>query len=230
MKKKIMKELPEDQRPYEKCLAHGTSVLSDAELLAAILRSGNREETSLELAAKLLQCSKEGGLLGLFELSSTDLMAIRGIGKVKAVQLQCILELSKRIARSSAKKKISMNNPQTIADYYMEFLRHESQELFYAIMLNGSNHFIKDCFISKGTANASLASPREVFMEALKCQAVYLILLHNHPSGDPTPSREDIQTTKKFCQAGDLLDMPVIDHIIIGDHQFFSLRAHGYFN
>lgn len=230
MNKRIMKDLPPEQRPYEKCMALGASALSDNELLAAILRSGSKEETSLELASKLLQYSEEGGLLGLWELSAADLLSIRGIGKVKAVQLQCILELSKRITAAGAKKKLAMNNPQSIADYYMELLRHEQQEMFYAIMLNGSNHFIKDCFISKGTVNASLASPREVFIEALKCQAVYLILLHNHPSGDPTPSREDIQTTRQFCQAGVLLDMPLLDHIIIGNRQYYSLRSHGYFD
>lgn len=230
MNKRIMKDLPPEQRPYEKCMALGASALSDNELLAAILRSGSREETSLELASKLLKYTEEGGLLGLWEMSAADLLSIRGIGKVKAVQMQCVLELSKRIASASAKKKLAMNNPQTIADYYMELLRHEQQEMFYAIMLNGSNGFIKECFISKGTVNASLASPREVFIEALKCQAVYLILLHNHPSGDPTPSREDIQTTRQFQQAGMLLDMPLIDHIIIGDHQYYSLRSHGYFD
>ena len=230
MNKRNMKELPIEQRPYEKCMAKGASALSDNELLAAILRSGSREETSLELASKLLQYTQEGGLLGLWEMSAADLLSIHGIGKVKAVQMQCVLELSRRIAAASAKKKLAMNNPQTIADYYMEILRHEQQEMFYAIMLDGSNHFIKDCLISKGTVNASLASPREVFIEALKCQAVYVILLHNHPSGDPTPSREDIQTTRQFCQAGALLDMPLIDHIIIGEHRYYSLRSHGYFD
>ncbi len=226
--KKIMKELPAEQQPYEKCLTYGAAALTDAELLAAILRCGSKSCTSVELASQLLCYTKEGGLLGLRELSVEDYMSIRGIGKVKAIQIQCLLELSKRISRTKARDKLSVQNPQTIADYYMEFLRHESREMLYAIMLNGSNHMIKDSCISKGTVNASVASPREVFVEALHCQAVYIILVHNHPSGDPTPSKEDIMITRKFRDAGLLMDIPVIDHIIIGDKCYSSLREMGY--
>ena len=223
-----MKQIPKEVRPYERCLKYGPQVLSDAELLAVILRSGSVGENSLELSSRLLSLGeKQQGLLGLLHMSIEELQMIRGIGSVKAVQLLCIGELSKRIAKANASKGIVMGSPQTIANYYMEDMRHQSQEILQMMMLNTKSRLIAETIISKGTVNASLISPREIFLEALKHQAVYIILIHNHPSGDPTPSREDIFVTRKVKEAGNMIGIALMDHIIIGDHSYISLKERG---
>ena len=171
--------MPDYQRPYEKCLREGEQSLSDRELLAVILRCGVQGSSSLTLADKILNLSKQtgySGLLGLFHISMQELMKIHGIGKVKAVQLKCIGELSKRMATAAAKPELSFHHPVTIAKYYMEQLRHEEQELLYCMMLDGHNHLSGEQLLSRGTVNATLITPREVFVEALKYRAVNLII------------------------------------------------------
>ena len=180
MKDTIM-EMPDYQRPYEKCLREGEQSLSDRELLAVILRCGVQGSSSLTLADKILNLSKQtgySGLLGLFHISMQELMKIHGIGKVKAIQLKCIGELSKRMATAAAKPELSFQHPVTIAKYYMEQLRHEEQELLYCMMLDGHNHLTGEQLLSRGTATATLITPREVFVEAVKYHAVNLILVH----------------------------------------------------
>ena len=231
--KDTMKELPASQRPYEKCLREGEGALSDSELLAVILRSGTQGVNSLALANKVLSLTKDTaypGLLGLMRLSLQDLMKVNGIGKVKAVQLKCIGELSKRMASASAKPGISFNNPETIAKYYMERLRHEEQELLFCMMFDNRNHLLGEHLVTKGTVNATLVTPREIFMEALKFHAVFLVLVHNHPSGSPDPSEHDIQVTERIFHAGELMGITLLDHIIIGDHRYFSFRSQGLMN
>ena len=173
MKDTIM-EMPDYQRPYEKCLREGEQSLSDRELLAVILRCGVQGSSSLTLADKILNLSKQtgySGLLGLFHISMQELMKIHGIGKVKAIQLKCIGELSKRMATAAAKPELSFHHPVTIAKYYMERLRHEEQELLYCMMLDGHNHLSGEQLLSRGTVNATLITPREVFVEAVKYRA-----------------------------------------------------------
>ena len=231
--KDTMKELPASQRPYEKCIREGEGALSDSELLAVILRSGTQGVNSLALANKVLSLTKDTaypGLLGLMRLSLQDLMKVNGIGKVKAVQLKCIGELSKRMASASAKPGISFNNPETIAKYYMERLRHEEQELLFCMMFDNRNHLLGEHLVTKGTVNATLVTPREIFMEALKFHAVFLVLVHNHPSGSPDPSEHDIQVTERIFHAGELMGIMLLDHIIIGDHRYFSFRSQGLMN
>ena len=177
MKDTIM-EMPDYQRPYEKCLREGEQSLSDRELLAVILRCGVQGSSSLTLADKILNLSKQtgySGLLGLFHISMQELMKIHGIGKVKAIQLKCIGELSKRMATAAAKPELSFHHPVTIAKYYMERLRHEEQELLYCMMLDGHNHLSGEQLLSRGTVNATLITPREVFVEAVKYRAVNAI-------------------------------------------------------
>lgn len=225
-----MKELPKEQRPYEKCLANGATVLSDSELLAVILRCGTRDTSSLALAGEILTQMKNTpypGLLGLMHSSIQDLMGIKGIGKVKAVQLKCIGELSRRIALTAARPKICWDTPKTIAEYYMEKLRHEEQEQMYCMMLDTRTHLLGECIVSRGTVNSSLISPREIFLEALRYHAVGVVMIHNHPSGDPYPSRADYEITRRVCQAGEMLGISLMDHIVIGDQQYFSFAEEG---
>ncbi len=228
--KDTIKELPVSQRPYEKCLRDGESALSDGELLAVILRSGTKGVNSLDLANAILnymENSSYPGLLGILHTSLEELTKIHGIGKVKAIQLKCIGELSKRIATTAARTQLSFENPATIARYYMEQLRHEEQEVILCMMLDGKNHLMGEYYLSKGTANAALITPREVFVEALRRHAVNIILVHNHPSGDPVPSPCDEEVTERIYKAGELLGIHLLDHIVIGDHRYVSFREQG---
>ena len=223
-----MKELPLQERPYERCLERGPEALSDAELLSVIIRTGAHGENSLELARKILGLSREGeGLASILHLSVPELCSLKGIGKVKAVQVLCIGELSKRIAQSSREKKIILNSPGSIAAYYMERMRHLEQEEMMAVFFNTKNRLLKDKLLTRGTVNASLVSPREIFIEALRYHAVYIVLLHNHPSGNPEPSREDIMVTQRVERSGEMLGIRLIDHIIIGDNQYISFKERG---
>ncbi|MCB5475118.1 DNA repair protein RadC [Blautia luti] len=232
MKDTIM-EMPGYQRPYEKCLREGEQALSDRELLAVILRCGVQGISSLTLADEILNLLEQNGhsgLLGLFHATLPELMKIRGIGKVKAIQLKCIGELSKRMAAAAAKPELSFNRPVTIARYYMEQLRHEEQELLYCMMLDGHNHLTGEQLLSRGTANATLITPREVFVEAVKFRAVNLILVHNHPGGDPSPSEADLDVTRRIYETGEMMGIHLLDHIIIGDQKYISFREKGIFD
>ena len=229
-KKQTIRELPTELRPYEKCIHSGPAVLDDAELLAVILRCGVQGVNSLALANQILSLTKDTaypGLLGLLHMSLPDLMKVNGIGKVKAIQLKCIGELSKRMAAAAARPGLSFNDPVTIARYYMEHLRHEEQEVLIVMMLDGRNHLLGEQTISKGTVGATMVTPREVFVEALKYHAVSLILIHNHPSGDPTPSECDREITERIYKAGELLGIRLLDHIVIGDQKYVSFREQG---
>lgn len=223
-----MKELPVTERPYERCARYGPTILSDAELLAVILRSGAQGQTALALSQKLLSGGPDRRpLSALTRCTLAELTAHPGVGKVKAIQIQCIGELSRRIAQESACDQISMNSPETIANYFMEDMRHLEQEEMRAALFDTKTHLLREVTITRGTVNASLVTPREVYLTALRHQAVFLVLVHNHPSGDPTPSREDLLLTKRMKEAGDLLEIPLLDHIIIGDRCFVSLKEQG---
>lgn len=225
-----VKELPINEKPYEKCIKKGAEFLSDSELLAVIIRTGSQGIKSTDLANSILkECGESKGLSGLFDLSINRLKKIKGIGDVKAVQIKCICELSKRISKSQASNNLYMNSPQTIAAYYMEELRHEQQEQLVIAMFNTKNALIADKVISKGTVDCSIISPREIFIEALKREAVNLVIIHNHPSGDVTPSKEDLHTTKRLKECGALIGISVIDHIIIGDNKYLSFNERGLF-
>lgn len=223
-----IKQIRKEERPYEKCRRSGTQALSDAELLAVMLRTGSTSMNVVEMAEKVLEISKvEDSLLGLHHLSVEDLRQIRGIGEVKAMQIQCIAEFSRRMAKASAKNHLSFQNPASIARYCMEDFRHCEQEQLLVMMLNTKNCLLGEEIISKGTVNASLISPREIFIRALHYHAVYLILVHNHPSGDPKPSKEDIAVTKRIQESGNLIGIELLDHLVIGDHRYVSFRESG---
>ena len=231
MQKLTMKQLPKEDRPYEKCLESGATSLTDAELLAVIIRTGSREETSLELARQILSLEgQENRLLGLLHHSLEDYCRIKGVGKVKGAQLMCIGELSRRIWNCKARETpVSFTHPEQIADYYMEDMRHLEQENLKLLLLNTKNILLRDITVSRGTVNASCATPREIYIEALRFRACGIILLHNHPSGDPAPSREDCLFTERVREAGSLMGVPLLDHIIIGDNSYVSLRERGIF-
>ena len=218
-----MKDMAEEERPYEKCLRYGAGRLSNVELLAVLLRTGTKGMNSLELARSILEApSGEETLLNIHQITLQKLKRLRGIGKVKAVQILCLSELAKRLAKASAKEGLVFHLPVTIAEYYMEEMRHQKQEHMKLLMLDTKSKLLGESNISKGTVNASLVSPRELFIEALDCGAVSIILLHNHPSGDPTPSQADILFTKRVKEAGELIGISLLDHIIIGNNCYIS--------
>lgn len=219
----MIKELLKDDRPYEKCLEYGAGHLTNAELLAVILRSGTKGHSALDLARCILDKNYgDDGVLNIHHLTLEKLKSIKGIGTVKAVQILCLSELAKRLAKASAKEGLIFNLPSTIANYYMEDLRHQKQEQMKLLMLNTKSKLIGESDVSKGTVNASLVSPRELFIEALENHAVSIILLHNHPSGDPTPSESDVLLTKRVRDAGKLIGIELLDHIIIGNNCYIS--------
>ncbi|HIQ95265.1 MAG TPA: DNA repair protein RadC [Candidatus Limivivens merdigallinarum] len=227
---KTMKDLPKDEKPYEKCLSFGPQHLTDAELLAVLLRSGVKGMSALELSRKLLTASGfRKGLVGLYQLDIDELKKLPGIGEVKAIQIKCLLELSRRISKMNFEEKLSFHDPMSIAQYYMEDFRHCQQEQIYLLMLDTKGKLLAEKVISKGTVNASLVSPREIFLEALSHHAVSIVLLHNHPSGDPAPSREDLLLTERIREAGEILGIELLDHLILGDLKFVSLREQGFF-
>ena len=224
-----MKHLPPQMQPYEKCITYGPEFLTDAELIACILRSGSKEYTSVALADYLLNLRKDKkGLAGLCTLSFDELIQVPGIGKVKALQIQCVFELAKRMSKNEARKTLSFTDPKTIADYYMEDLRHLEQEHLLLLLLDVKSHLLGEKLMFTGSINASIISPREIYLEALKFHAAGIILLHNHPSGDPTPSESDRRATRKIQEAGRLLDIPLLDHIVIGDKKYVSFHEKGY--
>lgn len=219
-----MKDIPNAERPYEKCLKQSAEALSDAELLAVLLRTGTKGENVLALAKRLLYQDGGAGLLGIHQFSFQSLMKLKGIGKVKAVQILCLSELAKRLSKASVEPRLRFSSSQSVAEYYMEDLRHRNQEVMKLLLLNSKAELIDETNISKGTVNASLVTPRELFVEALKKEAVSMILLHNHPSGDPTPSRDDILTTKRISECGLLIGIELLDHIIIGNNCYVSFQ------
>lgn len=224
MNTKIM-HMPTEVRPYEKAHKYGIAGLTDAELLAIILRCGTRDKNSVALAGEILDIfSHDSGLAGLMKVSEQELCSIAGIGHVKALELLSVGEISKRISKQTIARQLKFDSPQMIADYYMEQLRHSEKEQVILVLLDNKMGLITELVLSVGTVNASLVSTREIFLEACRYHAVYIVLIHNHPSGDATPSRNDIEITDKVQKAGELLDIQLLDHIIIGDCQFTSFR------
>ena len=216
-----IKELPGTERPYEKCLLYGAGSLSDAELISVIIRTGSRGERCVDLAHRILNAGPDG-LLNLIRLDTEQLTGIRGIGPVKAVQLKCIGELARRIAVTQRKKQISLQSPESIASYFMEKMRHERKEQLMLAMFDSKGMLLGERLLSVGTSNAALISAKDIYRAALQEQAVYIVILHNHPSGNPEPSREDILITRKIRECGELLHILLMDHIIIGDNEYFS--------
>lgn len=224
-----MKTLPVSERPYEKCEEFGPSVLSDAELLAVMIRTGSGGECSTELARQVLMRVPGNAIGGLFQMSLEQLREIRGIGKVKAIQLQCLTEITRRMMRSAlGSRELVCNEPSTVAAAFMSSMRFLETEQVKMLVLNGRNAVTRELIISNGSFNSALASPREIFYNALKHRAVGILLLHNHPSGDPVPSKEDLLLTRRIADTGQLVGIPLVDHIILGDNRYHSMKENGY--
>lgn len=218
-------DLPESERPREKLIRYGAETLSNGELLAIILRTGNSNENIVNLSNRILK--ESGGLNGLLISSSEDFLGLRGIGEAKAAQLLALGEISKRFKSFRSGDEYKISQPKDAADLLMESMRHLKQECLKVIMLNTKNIVITIKDASLGSLNSSIVHPREVFCEAIKKSSASIIISHNHPSGDPTPSSEDINLTHRIKECGKLLGIELLDHIIIGDGCYVSLKEKG---
>lgn len=223
----MVRDLPPEERPREKLLSYGPGALSNAELLAVLLRNGTREKSVLRVAEEILAHIKERGLSAMAHISVVELAKIDGVGKVKAATLQAAVELGRRLATQQAAKIEIIHGPEDVAKYAMPRYRFEQKEHFAVLLLNTKNHVIGMPEISVGSLSASVVHPREVFRAAIDYAAASMILLHNHPSGDPTPSREDISVTSRLVKAGKVMDIPVLDHVVLGKERFASFKEKG---
>lgn len=221
----MLRELPADERPRERMQQHGASALSHAELLAILLRTGTRNESAVRLAERILNDC--GGLKRFAERNWDELTHIRGIGPAKALQLQASIELGRRVARSRLPDTVRIARPQDAADLLMEELRHLREEHFVCLFLNTKNQVIGRQTLSIGSLNASVVHPREVFRAAIRRSSASILCAHNHPSGDPTPSPEDIALTRRLAEAGELIGIELLDHLVIGDNRYISLKESG---
>lgn len=221
-----IKELPETERPYEKLELYGEKTLSNAELLAIIIKSGTKEETSVQIAQKILNLNYDpqmGDLNFLKDVTLEELMQIKGIGKVKAIQLKAVCELAIRMSKPSNYRKVQVKSTEDLANLVMEELRFEKREYVKLFLLNNKNEILKNINVAIGGTNFANVNMKEIIGEALKIKAPKMILVHNHPTGDPTPSRLDITFTDKLYNAAKMFDIELIDHIVIGDMKFKSV-------
>ena len=218
-----IKDLPLSERPREKLYSYGAESLSNAELLAIIIRTGHKEDTAIDLSQRILTLDKKG-LAYLTNVTVEQLTQIKGIGKCKAAQILAAIELGKRISRWRAEDKIKINSPLTVANLVMDEMRFLDREHFNVVLLDTKNQLLSIENISIGTLNASIVHPRDVFRVAIKKNSNAIILLHNHPSGDPEPSNEDIRITERLVEVGNLVGIKVLDHIIIGDNRYVSFK------
>ena len=223
----MVRDLPLEERPREKLLLYGAGALSNVELLAILLRSGTKKKSVLRIAEEILARIKEQGLTAMVHISATELAKIDGVGQVKAATLQAAIELGRRLSVQSAAKIQVVHGPEDVARYAMPRFRFEQKEHFAVMLLNTKNHIIGMPEVSVGSLSASVVHPREVFRAAIDFAAASMILLHNHPSGDPTPSREDIAVTERLVKAGKVMDIPVLDHVVLGCERFTSLKEKG---
>ena len=216
-----IKDIPLVDRPIERLVNKGVESLSSEELLAIILRTGTKNKSVIELSTELI--SNAGSIKNLSNYTFEQLSKFNGVGKSKAAILISLFELAKRINKSvDSLINIKANNPSIIFEYYKELLKYKKQEYFYAIYLNTKNRIIKDKLLYIGTINYSVVHPREVFKEAYLAGASSIILIHNHPTGNVLPSSNDIDTTKRLIEIGEIMGLKVVDHIIIGKDKYYS--------
>ena len=220
-----MKELPETERPYEKLEQYGAEILTNAELLAIIIKTGTKDETAVGLAQQILNLNteKDDNLKFLMELTVEEFMKIKGIGKVKAIQLKAVCELATRINLISNYKEKEILAPKDIAEILIEKMRFEKQEILKVALLNNRNKLLKIRDVAKGGGNFAKATMSAILNEAVKIEAAKIILIHNHPTGDPTPSKQDIVFTQNVEQASNILGIQLLDHIVIGNRNYVSI-------
>jgi DNA repair protein RadC len=222
----LLKDFPKDERPRERFIKLGPQNLSNQELIAIILRTGTKAESVIQLAQRLIK--EFEGLRMLKDATLEELTKIKGIGKAKAIQLLAAVELGRRINSLTNEERYAIRSPEDGANYVMDEMRFLNQEHFVCLYLNTKNQVIHKQTVFIGSLNASIVHPREVFREAFRRSAASIICLHNHPSGDPTPSREDIEVTRRLKECGRMIGIEILDHIIIGDKKYVSLKEKGY--
>lgn len=223
-----IKDLPKEERPRERMERYGAKVLSDTELLALLIRTGTRSESALVLAQRVLKGDgAKSGLAFVADSSLEELSRIKGIGLAKSVQIKAAVELGRRISSYARQNPTVINTPVDVKNLLMEEMRFLEKEHFKVILLNIKNHVISVEDISVGSLNSSIVHPREVFKPAIKRSSASMVLVHNHPSGDPTPSREDIEITRRLIEAGKILGIEVVDHVIIGNGVYISFKEKG---
>ncbi len=221
-----IKELPADIRPRERLLTYGAEALSTSELLAIMLRTGSRGCNALDLSNLLLK-RYEGNLKSLFSAAVSELSEVAGIKTAKAAQLKACFELGKRLSAYTGNSKPVVSSPEDAATHYGSEMRYLDKECLKCIYLNAKNEVLKVETVSMGGLNSASITPREIFRGAISNSASALVLLHNHPSGDPTPSSADIEITERMLDAGKILGIKVLDHIVLGDGKFASLKREG---
>mgnify|MGYP001944525627 FL=1 len=222
----MIKHVPKEDRPRERLIARGASHLSNQELIAILLGSGTKEESVMELSRRLLMHFEGLKLLG--NATIEELTAIKGIGPAKGVMILAATEFGKRLNQFQPSEAYIIRSPKDGADYVMEEMRLLNQEHFVVLFLSTKNQIIHKQTIFVGSLNASIVHPREIFREAVKRSAASIICVHNHPSGDPSPSQEDIHVTRRIVEAGKVVGIDLLDHLIIGNNTFVSLKEKGY--
>lgn len=221
-----IKELPESERPYEKLQIYGAKKLSNAELLSIIIKTGSKEETSVELACKILSlngCKNENNLREVLNHSIEEFMQIKGIGKVKATQLVALGELAKRMSKPIDILKLQITSPKDVYNLLADEMKYEKKEIVKLIILNVKNNVVKIIDLATGGTNFAYIQPKDILLEAIKISAPKIILVHNHPSGDPTPSNQDILITNKIEDCSKLFGIQLVDHIVIGSLGYESI-------
>jgi DNA repair protein RadC len=221
-----IKEWPEGERPRERLLKYGAGSLSDAQLLAIMLRTGADGKTAIGLAMEIL--NSFGNLRKIGNASLTELASFKGIGNAKAAQMMAAFELGRRLLGETSEKRPVFSSGRDVYLYYRHFFDNRKKEVFRCALLDAKNRMFKDSLVSEGTLTNSLIHPREAFREAIRESAASVIFVHNHPSGDPGPSREDIVVTERLVEVGDIVGIKVLDHVIIGDGTYASMMEKGY--
>lgn len=217
-----VREMPPEERPRERLRKLGPEALKDAELIAVIMRSGTRELGALALAERVINRFKD--LRGVARASIEELCEVKGLGEVKAIEIKAALELGKRLAVHTAEQRSRINSAEDVKRLLMVPYKDCEVEVFKALLLNAKNEVLKIYDVSRGSLDAAVAAPRDVFRQAIREGAVSIIVCHNHPSGDPEPSRADIQLTSRLVQAGELVGVTVLDHVIFGDGRYVSFK------
>ena len=222
----MIRDFPVDERPRERLINIGPESLSNQELLAILLRTGTKSESVIQLANRML--TQFGGLMWLKDAAHEEMTNLKGIGQAKAVQISAAVELGRRISNLTYDDRYVIRSPEDGANYVMNDMRFLMQEHFVCLYLNTKNQVIHRQTIFIGSLNASIVHPREVFKEAFRRSAASIICFHNHPSGDPTPSREDIEVTKRLVECGKMIGIEILDHVVIGDKKYVSMKEKGY--
>ncbi len=217
-----IKELPVTERPYEKLELYGEKMLSNSELLAIIIKNGTKDQTAIDIANVILS-KINNNLKELQHITFAELMNIQGIGKVKAIELKAVCELTKRMSRPINDTKIQIKNTKDIANVFMDELRHEKREIVKLVLLNTKNTIMKIVDISYGGNTSAQVNPKDILAEAIQIGAPKIILVHNHPSGDPEPSFADFEITKRIEKASKIMGIELIDHVVIGDGSYESI-------